>query len=290
MNRLLAAARRRAVVLTAGGAVAAIGVVAAAVPSASGAFSARVTNTQDLAATAPYFRCDDALAADRSAAFFQWALTDASASAAAADSSGNGRTGAYQGTMTADGSAPVACPRDDGGGTAWRLDGATTYALSGAQQTNPQTFSIEVAFQTTVKGGKLIGFGAKATGADSQYDRHVYLTPAGGLVLGVYSSGAKTIATTGVNYADGRWHHVAGTFSGSTGLRLYIDGALVAENAGITAAEVYTGYWRVGYDSISSSWPSPPANPWFTGRLRDAAVYTTVLTAQQVAAHAAPVR
>lgn len=286
MNRLLAAARRRAVALTAAGAVAAVAVLAAAVPSASGAFSARITNSQDLAATAPYFRCDDALAADRSAALFQWPLTDASGSTVVSDTSGNGRTGAYQGTTTADGTTPIACPRD--GGTAWRLDGSTNYADYATAQSSPQVFTVEVAFQTTVKGGKLVGFGSAATGASSTYDRHLYINNAGLLVFGIYSGGCRTVTSKTV-VTDGAWHHAAATLS-SAGMKLYLDGVLVDSTTQWTTAETNTGYWRLGYDSLGGSWPNLPASPWFKGRLRAAAVYTSELTAQQIAAHAAPVR
>jgi len=67
-------------------------------------------------------------------------------------------------------------------------------------------------------------------------------------------------------------------------MTLYVDGVAVGTNPN-TAAEAGTGYWRVGYDSISTSWTSPAVSGYFKGRLRYAAVYTSALTAQQIGAH-----
>ena len=280
MSRLLAAARRRAVVLTAIGAVAAVAVLAAAVPSASGAFSAGITNSQDTVGTATYFRCGDALAADQAAALFQWPLSDPTGSTAAADVSGKSHPGTYSGTMTASGTAPLACPRD--AGTAWILDGSAQTAVYPTQQTSPNTFSVEIWFRTTTAGGKLIGFGT-TTGTSGQYDRHLYLDTSGAVVFGVYANAIKTLRTTGTNYADGRWHSAVGTLS-SAGLALYVDGAPVASDPSVTTGENDSGYWKVGYDTLGGSWPNT-STPSFVGRLRYAAVYTSALTPAQVRAH-----
>jgi hypothetical protein len=281
VRRLLGVLRRRALGL---GALAAVGAVAAALatlPSASGAFTARIANSADTATTAKYFRCTDALAQDAASAVFQWPLSDAAGAAGPADISGQGHPGTYQGTVTTTSAAPLACPRD--GGTAWSLDGATTYADYAVQQTNPQVFTIEIWFRTTVAGGKLIGFGASATGANSTYDRHLFLTTTGAVVFGVYSSGAHTVTSAASGYNDGKWHYAAATLS-SAGMALYVDGKAAVTNP-TTAAESGTGYWRVGYDSISTTWSTPQTRTFFTGDLRYAAVYSTALTAAQITAH-----
>ena len=64
---------------------------------------------------------------------------------------------------------------------------------------------------------------------------------------------------------------------GSDGMKLYVDGQLVGTNPQ-TAAQNYTGYWRVGGDS---TWDS--TSTYLAGTIDEAAVYSTVLTAQQVA-------
>jgi hypothetical protein len=65
---------------------------------------------------------------------------------------------------------------------------------------------------------------------------------------------------------------------------LYLDGK-VAGTGTTTAAEAVNGYWRVGYDSISTSWANPAPNGYFKGSLRFAAVYTSALTAAQLTRH-----
>jgi hypothetical protein len=97
-------------------------------------------------------------------------------------------------------------------------------------------------FATSTPGGKLIGFG---------------------------------------NGTDGVWHLVTGTFSPSTGLALYVDGVLVGTNPAATAAQVFTGTWRLGADS-AGGWPNS-SGAWFTGRLAHASVTYRALTADEVA-------
>jgi hypothetical protein len=271
---------RRAAVASAA-ALLAIGGLALATPGAFGGFTAKITNSTDTVGTAPFFQCASAMGADSSTALLQWPLADPAGSTTAADISGTGHTGTYVGTTTTDSSAPMACPRDSG--PSWSLDG-TQWAFWDAPQVNPQTFTVEIWFRTTVAAGKLIGFGVSKTGASSQYDRHLYIASTGAVVFGVYSSGAHALVSPGTNYADGAWHSAVGTLS-SAGTVLYIDGKQVAADPASTVAENYTGYWRVGYDTVGGSWPSAPPTGWFKGRLRYAAVYSTALTATQVKAH-----
>jgi hypothetical protein len=253
-----------------------------AVPSTSAGYVASVNNSTDTAASASYFKCVDALTADKSAAFFEYALGEPTGSTNVADTGATGtRPGAYRGTMTASAVTPIACPRDPG--TAYQLDGSTSYVTGLTTQANPATFSVEIWFKTTVAGGKLIGFGNAATGASSNYDRHLYVNSAGRISFGSYN-GAVQVVTSPNIYTDGAWHHAVGTMSSTTGMKLYLDGALVASNAAFTVAQSYTGYWRVGYDNLNG-WTLPPTNFFFTGSLRYAGVYTTVLTQAQVTNH-----
>lgn len=272
---------RRIAAVAAGTALLALAGIALATPGAFGGYSAAITNSTDSAGTASAFQCTSALAPDSASALFQWPLSDPAGSTSVADISGSAHAGVYQGTTTTDSSAPMACPRDPG--TSWALDGATQSAYYNAPQTNPQVFTVEIWFRTTVAGGKLIGFGTTKTGGSSQYDRHLYINSSGQVVFGVYSSTAHAV-TSPATYTDGAWHSAAGTLS-SAGMVLYVDGVQVASDPSSTAAENATGYWRVGYDTIGGVWPNAPASAYFKGRLRYAAVYTTALTAAQIKAH-----
>lgn len=165
---------------------------------------------------------------------------------------------------------------------ATRLDGSTGQVWTSTPWTNPQWFTVQIWFDTTTTtGGKLIGFGMSASGAQSSsYDRHIYMTNAGTLTFGVYNSGYFT-TTSPAAYNDGNWHLATGTFSPGTGLRLYVDGALVSSNASVTAAENYTGYWRIGYDNLGG-WPNAPTSFFFNGTVAQAEVYSRVLAADEI--------
>jgi hypothetical protein len=164
-----------------------------------------------------------------------------------------------------------------------RLNGSSGAIWTTQQLTNPQTFSVQVWFSTTTtSGGKLIGFGNGANGAESsQYDRHIYLTNSGQLVFGVYNGQPYTVSSPGA-YNNGAWHLATATFSPSTGMKLYVDGGLVASSTATTAAENFTGYWRIGYDAIYSPWPNSPTSLRYSGALAHVSIYDTVLSATQV--------
>jgi hypothetical protein len=249
------------------------------------AYSATVRNDTNTAATAPYFTCTGAVGADTANALFAYRLAEASNAKTATDWSGKAQNGTYQGSMTAGPTTTAAnsCPRD--GGTPYVLDGSTSFVSTPRSYANPTTFSEEVWFRTTVAGGLLIGFGSNQVSVSGQHDRQVYLNTAGQLVFGAYN-GTTQVVTSPKAYNDGAWHHVVSTMSPTNGMRLYVDGSLVASNSAFKSPENYTGYFRVGYDTISG-WPGAPANFFFTGSMRYAAVYSTELTAAQVAAHAA---
>ena len=149
----------------------------------------------------------------------------------------------------------------------------------------PETFSEEVWFKTTTsQGGQLIGWGSSQTGSSSSTDRKLYLDNSGRVYFGVYPGVVKTINSAST-YRDGNWHHTVATL-GNDGMKLYVDGALVASDATVTRAQWRTGgYWRIGGDNISSSWTSRPTSSYINGTLDEVAVYNTALTASQVAAH-----
>jgi PKD repeat protein len=142
----------------------------------------------------------------------------------------------------------------------------------------PQVFSVEAWFQTTSKaGGKIVGFGNAKTGISTTYDRHVFMTTTGRVSFGVNDGARRTITSPGA-YNDGRWHHVVATM-GLSGLTLFVDGTQVGRLAGVTEAQAYAGYWRIGVDGTWSG------ATHFAGGIDEVAIYPTALTAAQVTAH-----
>lgn len=191
----------------------------------------------------------------------------------AVDSSGNSSNGVYSGTETLGAPSPVA----GSGGSAVTFDGNSGTMGSAGPIPGPSVYSEELWFKTTTtNGGKLIGFGNQQTGNSSSYDRHVYMDNSGQLTFGTYTGVMNTI-TSPNGYNDGQWHYVVAS-QGSDGMKLYVDNQLVG-SSGVTGQQAYNGYWRVGGDT---SWA---ASNYFAGTIDEAAVYSSVLTPTQIAAH-----
>lgn len=207
---------------------------------------------------------------------FYYRLNETSGNVAA-DSARNGLHGTYTATGLTRGVAGGIVGTDD---TAVAFSGGGV--ATSTTMTNPTRYSLELWFSTTTdRGGKLIGFGNRATGNSTSYDRHVYMTNDGRLAFGAYT-GANTVIFTEESYNDGEWHHVVAT-QGPDGMKLYVDGELVG-TASQTGAQNFTGYWRIGGDNLNN-WPSRPTSNTFTGTIDEVAVYTTVLSAEEVALH-----
>jgi hypothetical protein len=251
-------------------------------PTTNGAFIAAITNSGNTVASAPYFSCTSAVQGDSASAVFAYSLTEPSTSTRATDIDSGAYPGTYRGSMASTNVAPQACTRDSGG--AYQLDGSTSYLTNNLQIAGPTSFSTEVWFKTTTRGGKLIGFGNSQSSLSGQYDRHTYINTAGQLVFGTYTAadGRMTI-TSPSSVADGAWHHAVATFSSSTGMALWVDGKQVAANSAYRTAEAFTGWWRIGYDNLDT-WPGAGGR-FFAGSMRFAAVYSTVLTPTQIQNH-----
>lgn len=245
-------------------------------PFGNVAYSATIAGTVP-AGTAPAMSYRQRVAADGAAG--HWRLGEASG--AAYDWSGKadltpsaGTVRNVAGAINADPSTAVTFPGTD----------AVPAVTGGAAYWGPQAFSVEAWFRTTsVTGGKIVGFGNKANAVSTSYDRHVYLNNAGQLVFGVSSGGVKTV-TSPAAYNNGQWHHVVGTV-GAGGTTLFVDGAQVATRADATGAAVYQGFWRVGGDTLSTSWPTKPTSNSLAGSLDEVAVYPAPLSAAAVLAH-----
>nr|WP_246406679.1 LamG-like jellyroll fold domain-containing protein [Modestobacter versicolor] len=282
-RRRLGRAGRVVVPATALGLTALLGVLPGL--SAAGAtFTATTANDANTWAAARYFSCTSAGAS----APAYLALQESAGPTAV-------NSGIYAGSVNGFYSSTgvtyrVPGPVCGGDGKAVRLNGSSGYVYSTSAVSNPQVFSVQLWFATsTTSGGKLIGFGNGTNGAaSSQYDRHVYMTNSGKLTFGVYDGDHETTTSPG-SYNNGAWHQMTATFSPDTGLRLYVDGALVASRRQATSAEVFTGFWRVGYDTIGTNWAGTPDSPYFAGSVAHVGVWTTVLTADDIAAQYAAV-
>ena len=256
-----------------------ISILAATVPGSGAAFTASITNTNNTvgtAATATYFTCVEAVTASAPTI---WYRLNETLGTTAVDSSGGGRNGTYRGLPVF--GAIRACPRDTG--TAVTFNGSTDYAGYGTALTVTGTYTIETWFKTTTtRGGRLVGFGASATGVSRTTDRQLYMTDSGQVVYGINPPSYKII-TSPSSYNDGAWHHAMATQS-SAGMNLYLDGTLVATAGTTTNSSTYSGFFRLGYDSLTG-WTSAPTSSFFAGTLDDVAYYTKALTATDATDH-----
>jgi len=165
------------------------------------------------------------------------------------------------------------------------FSGTMTGRVSTSSNTAPPgDFSAELWFSTnTNRGGKLIGYGNSQTGSSGSYDRHVYMTNQGRLIFGTYPGSVATIQSPS-SYNDNKWHHMVATQSAVDGMKLYVDGQLVAQDASVTSGENYRGYWRIGGDNLSS-WPNQPSSLYFSGRIDEVAIYSQALNSAQISTH-----
>ncbi|NUU07309.1 PKD domain-containing protein [Leifsonia sp. C5G2] len=153
--------------------------------------------------------------------------------------------------------------------------GSTGWAVTPSSIPGPNTFTVSAWFNTTTtSGGKIIGFGNANVGTSSSYDRHVYMDNSGRIYFGVYPGGVQTL-NSGTGYNDGQWHQVTASL-GSNGMRLYLDGKLVGSRTDVTSGQAYSGYWRIGGDSIGG-WPNQPSSSFFAGTIGQVSIYPTVL-------------
>ncbi|RKS71325.1 concanavalin A-like lectin/glucanase superfamily protein [Motilibacter peucedani] len=248
------------------------GTVAGAKSSASN----RVTAVQALSSYA------SAVNGDSPTLFWRLGQTGGSA---AADSSGNGVGGIYAGGVTYNQPGQTS-----DGDTGIQTDGINGLVSSSEAVAGPSTFSIEAWIKTTTTtGGKIIGFGNRQGGYDfsgnpavsGSYDKQLYMANDGRVLFGVYNGNTTTLASSAA-YNDGQWHHLVGT-QDSGGMALWADGVRLGRNS-VTTNQSYTGYWRVGGDSLGS-WPSQPSSNFFAGSIDDVAVYGGALTRTQVLNH-----
>jgi len=113
-------------------------------------------------------------------------------------------------------------------------------------------------------------FSVHTTPTSGDCDRHIYLT---GGNIGARIWNDETITTSGLNLADGEWHHVVHTYGGTEGgQKLYIDGQ--PEASGSKANSDYN--WQ---SSITIGFSNDGANDWFDGLIDEVYLYDRALTA-----------
>ena len=148
----------------------------------------------------------------------------------------------------------------------------------------PTAFSMEAWVRTSsTSGGAIMSYGSSATNQSWNRDRMVYMRNDGTLSFMLYPGKLATI-TTPKSYNDGQWHHIVASLSPTSGAMLYVDGNLAAFDGSMTEGQSYSGYWRIGGDALSGV-NGQPSNTNIQADIDEAAVYSTPLSARQIAEH-----
>ncbi|PPK92409.1 concanavalin A-like lectin/glucanase superfamily protein [Kineococcus xinjiangensis] len=173
--------------------------------------------------------------------------------------------------------------------TAMAFDGVRGYAVgnsAAAASAAPNEFTFEAWVRTTTTQGGVVGsFVSDTTPANGgSSDRMTYVDSGG------YASFYVTVSNTDhrqlrsrTRVNDGQWHHVVASMS-ATGTKLYVDGLLEAQGAGVASADAYSGWWRWGGARIRNR-PNQPSSEYLRGTLDEVAVHSTQLSDRDVARH-----
>lgn len=101
------------------------------------------------------------------------------------------------------------------------------------------SYTVEMWFRSNSPNGGLFSV------TNGGHDRHIYLNN-GNIYTRVYSN--EVINTSGTNFCDGNWHHVAHTFGGTQGgQKIYVDGVLRAQGNKNYSDFNWQGGVHIGY-------------------------------------------
>jgi hypothetical protein len=274
-------------------AVAVVGALQVGTP-AWAAYARTVGNSSDTLAARTYFTCvnagydGSAAAPGTNRSLRTYALQESTGTTAANTGSQASADGTYQGTATFTASGNATC--GSGGTRAATFDGTSTFVNTTTQVGALADTTVEVWFKTTdSNGGRLIGLGdsSKTNGQpqSTATERTLFLTATGQVGFGFRSSaGTATSVLSPATYRDGAWH-LATAVTGTGGTSLYVDGALAKGVTTTPAATAAAMYVRIGWDTLSTVWPSAPTDEYFAGSLAFAGLWDRALPAATVAAH-----
>jgi hypothetical protein len=211
-----------------------------------------------------------------------WPLQDGS-NTTVVDASGNANTGRAWGGVTLGTSGPLTA-------SAMTFDGSTgSVKTTTSISSPPNTFSEVAWFKTTAStGGTVLGFDSnQGIVTSGHYDRSLWVDNSGRLVFALYPNNTQEEAVSTSAYNDGKWHMMVASV-GASGQELFVDGSLVAANAGVSGGQSYTGYWHLGWDNEGQTsqnpWADAPTDAYFQGSIAEVAIIGSQLSAPEVSA------
>jgi hypothetical protein len=204
--------------------------------------------------------------------------TAADASDAAADASDDS-PGDDASDAAATDASDAAGDASDGGltGIALEFDGVVDQVVMPTVDggANEAAFTTEVWFNTTNPTGSLFEvFGGG--GAD-----RFLVVESGAVCFYVYGSPTTLLCSPATTYADGAWHHAAGTLGVINGMCLYVDGVLSVSQATPTSSAFnYDTNFRLGYGHTDLN----STLVYFGGKLDEVRVWSIERTAADILA------
>jgi autotransporter-associated beta strand protein len=171
-----------------------------------------------------------------------------------------------------------------GGATATATNGVawTTGRYHGAAQFNgvnqyfeaplsvsETSYAASLWFRTSQASGGLY----MVTATSGGWDRSLSLS-GGNIVAYIYNS--ETVSSTGLNLANGQWHHLVHTFGGTVGgQKVYVDGVLVASGAKNQSQFNSDNRVRFGHNNAAG---------YFNGTMDDVRLFQRALSSDEVMA------
>ncbi len=151
--------------------------------------------------------------------------------------------------------------------------GVITYAQPTTNITN------EFWFKTSTANGGMFSI-TDAIPNPPDYDRDIYLS-GGNVKVYVYGpSSTETISSSGTNYADGNWHHLAWVMGTSVGgQKLYLDGVLKASGVLTSSGFNWNTKVLLGYSAMAGP------NNYFNGSMDELRLWTRALTQCEIQNH-----
>jgi hypothetical protein len=188
-----------------------------------------------------------------------WKLDEATV---AVDWSGHGNHGTLRGD-----------PQQETGyhGEALAFDGRNDY-VSVLMDVSETEYAAALWFKTTNGDCGLMAVVDSDLG-NGGHDRHIYLT-GGNIKIRLWDT--EEIETTGLNLANGLWHHVVYTYGATIGgQKVYVDGVLGASGTKSASDFDWQRHVNIGFSNDA-------ANTYFEGVLDDVRIYDKILTQAEV--------
>jgi len=156
--------------------------------------------------------------------------------------------------------------------TAATFDGSNDHVTINGPIINQTGYTIEAWVKASAAGQTNRGLAGQWSGSGA----FLWLD-AGGFYTLVHA-GSATYLHSSITPRVGSWDHVVGTWDGAIE-RLYVNGAIVAQAATLTAPGQATTNFEIGtYGTGNTGW-------YFAGQIDEVALYSQALTSNQVADH-----